>query len=305
MKVYFPIAACFLFASLSQAMPAQISCDTHSLGQMVEAQLAPPAGPDPLQVYAREVQKQCFVGMAIDMCGECNGITACMQARGQQYGPELIQTTPECAAYWELANSFKPTRRLRGRKSGRVPLNKLLLHAVKNGRVAEVKELLAKGANPDTAERKTRNPLLMVALQSITDAETEVTILKMLLGAGANPNKKNKNGIVALHYCSWHGTVDATKVLLNDPRTNPNMESHAGTTPLALALGNRMREVAALIASDSRTDLDYVSKRGKSALGFAYCDGTDTFGEQSEKYEVQLLKSYGATECRGCYLCPR
>ena len=94
----------------SDAMPAEVSCDAASLGRMVDAQLPPVT--HPAQIIAQGMQKRCFVGIAMDMCEPCDGDTACMQARGQQGGPALMRSTPECAELMQLADGFKPKRRL-------------------------------------------------------------------------------------------------------------------------------------------------------------------------------------------------
>ena len=114
MKLLFAAAASLLVTGLTQAMPAQVPCDGPSIKQMVRAQMPPPAGTHPIQLYAHKVSEQCFVGIGMDACDDCDGNVACMKNRNQ--GKDLLtlmQSTPECEGYLKLASSFKPARRLR------------------------------------------------------------------------------------------------------------------------------------------------------------------------------------------------
>ena len=114
MKLLFAAAASLLVTGLTQAVPAQIPCDGPSIKQLVRAEMPPPAGRSPIQLYAHKMSEQCFVGIGMDACDDCDGSVACMKNRNQQAGlMTLMQSTPECEGYLKLASSFKPARRLR------------------------------------------------------------------------------------------------------------------------------------------------------------------------------------------------
>jgi ankyrin repeat protein len=73
---------------------------------------------------------------------------------------------------------------------GRTNLHK----AAFDGNAERVKELLKKGADPNTKDKKGRTPLHWAA-----PYKGHVEVVKLLLEHGADPNIKNKYGRTPLH----------------------------------------------------------------------------------------------------------
>ena len=75
------------------------------------------------------------------------------------------------------------------------------------GNIAEIKRLLATGANPNMVDSGGATPL-MFAVQ-----EERLDVVKALLGAGANPNMANDYGVKALDIAIAHGHAEVIRVL--------------------------------------------------------------------------------------------
>ena len=288
----------------SHHMPAEVSCDAASLGRMVDAQLPPVT--DPAQVIAQGMQKRCFVGIAMDMCEPCDGDTACMQARGKQGGRALMMSTPECAELMQVARGFMPKRRLKyalRRLKAKKDLNKRLFAAVRDCNVRSAKSLLSRGANvnayePDS-EGDDKPTVLLVAIKECKrNSDTKVKMVEMLLRSNADPNKRSSEYRYSpLLYTVWYDLLaEVAKVLLADPRTNPNLENYKGTTPLKLAISNGFNRHALLFAQDPRTRMNHAGKDGETLLGAAYCWRREDM--------IAIVQKYGGTKCKGCSLCP-
>ncbi len=60
--------------------------------------------------------------------------------------------------------------------------------------------------------------------------------LKELLRLGANPNIQDHNGSSALIIAAERNNIKAMELLLNDPRTDPNIQNLQGNTALAFSV---------------------------------------------------------------------
>jgi hypothetical protein len=138
-------------------------------------------------------------------------------------------------------------------------LNKMLTNAVKNGNIRKVKRLLSQGADVNAyvkdGENEDKKTALLTAIQYSPKGDVKVAMVKLLLKSGANPNKRSsKWRHSALELSVWYDLfAETAKLLLADPRTNPNLEDYQGETALSIAISNGMQTHAALIMRDPRT----------------------------------------------------
>ena len=138
-------------------------------------------------------------------------------------------------------------------------LNKMLISAVKNGNIRKVKRLLSQGADVNAyvkdGENEDKKTALLTAIQYSPKGDVKVAMVKLLLKSGANPNKRSsKWRHSALELSVWYDLfAETSKLLLADPRTNPNLEDYQGKTALSIAISNGMQTHAALIMRDPRT----------------------------------------------------
>jgi ankyrin repeat protein len=106
-------------------------------------------------------------------------------------------------------------------------LNDRLYDAIRNDNTAEIQKLI-KNSGPDTRDRRGTTPLMYAA------AAGSFETIKMLVEAGAEVNAKNDFDITALMWCA----TDEPKVrLLLGKGADPNARSKQGRTPLLIASG--------------------------------------------------------------------
>lgn len=98
-----------------------------------------------------------------------------------------------------------------------------ILSAVKSANVFKVKDLLARGADPNTKDMVER-PVLLFAI-----ARDSIAIIEMLLEAGADPNSHYESN-TGLHMANSLPTI---KILLN-AGANPSLRNSAGQTPMMI-----------------------------------------------------------------------
>jgi ankyrin repeat protein len=165
--------------------------------------------------------------------------------------------------------------------SGSTPL----LLAATHDDVAQVRQLLKTGANPNVRNKLETTPLLEASFHSNAD------IIKALLDAGADPNAAGADGQTPLMLVA-RGTNVAAATMLLDKGANPNArESQRGQNALMWAAANgqgpmtrllvgRGAEVDARTATDLMTPLVSAEPRaqprspgGMTALMFASREG--------------------------------
>jgi ankyrin repeat protein len=95
------------------------------------------------------------------------------------------------------------------------------LHAAaRSGRAEVVKLLLLHGANPDEINEKKNTPLWFSAQSPSKPASNRVEVMKQLLDAGADINRRCENGSTALHFAAWRGPVEVVEFLLSRSARN-------------------------------------------------------------------------------------
>jgi hypothetical protein len=112
--------------------------------------------------------------------------------------------------------------------------------AAYDGDVKRVKELLKKGADPNTQSEDGDTPLHVAASKGHFD------VVKLLLEHGADPNIQDEYGLTPLHDAASMGHVDVVRLLL-EHGADPSIRNRDGKTPLDLAKERGHREVASLI----------------------------------------------------------
>jgi uncharacterized protein len=117
------------------------------------------------------------------------------------------------------------------------------------GHAQLVEELLRAGANPNSASR---NPMKVAPIHSAAanrDPQTALTIVRMLLDYGAEPNVTQHGGVTPLHEGAAHGNIELVRLLL-ERGADRNAAAENGKTALDLAAdGNHSETVAVLKAA--------------------------------------------------------
>jgi ankyrin repeat protein len=165
--------------------------------------------------------------------------------------------------------------------SGSTPL----LLAASHDDVAQVRQLLKTGANPNVRNKLETTPLLEAAFHSNSE------IIKALLDAGADPNAAGADGQTPLMLVARGTNVAAAKMLLDKGASTKAAESQRQQTALMWAAANSQGPMTRLLVErgadvDARTATDLMtplvsgepraqprSPGGMSALMFASREG--------------------------------
>lgn len=131
-----------------------------------------------------------------------------------------------------------------------------LLVAIERGDQDAVQWALEHGADPETIRkwglqgpRSDGSTALMVAAGR---GDTEMVLL--LLGAGADVNRKNRYGGTALHRAALSGSVATVKALL-DAKAEPGIESQSTTDPDGIELVGSALHTAAVAGQNAVVEL--------------------------------------------------
>jgi uncharacterized protein len=105
-----------------------------------------------------------------------------------------------------------------------------------------VEYLLEKGANVNDASQNNQR----VTPQHAASASRSVSIVKMLLEHGADPNARQNGGSTALHSAAQNGQVEMIQLLL-DHGAQTDVRTEGGQTPFDLAQQNNHTDAADLL----------------------------------------------------------
>ena len=94
--------------------------------------------------------------------------------------------------------------------------------------------------------------VLRALCDHLSGIREELSGIRTLLEAGADPNRADNDGETALYGATWGGHAEAIRVLLQ-AGANPNRANNNGNTPLAAARASNNEAVAlALVEAGAR-----------------------------------------------------
>ena len=114
--------------------------------------------------------------------------------------------------------------------------------AALTGNAEKVKELLKKGADPNTQDKYGNTPLHMAASGGYVD------VVRLLLKRGVDPNARDKDSRTPLHEAAYWGRLDVVKLFLVYG-ADPTVKDKDGRTPLDLARAEGRRGLFLLLRS--------------------------------------------------------
>ncbi|MCB1141682.1 MAG: ankyrin repeat domain-containing protein [Leptospiraceae bacterium] len=158
-----------------------------------------------------------------------------------------------------------------------------LIEAVTDTNIPKLTELLSKEKIDLNAADSHNRTSLMIA-----SSDNNLTVVKLLVEAGADINRKNKeNGRTALMYASVNGHYDVVKYLIEQESNLINAKDKEGKTALIHAvMGGRMNVIKLLI--ENKANVNSRTYTDDSALSFALKTG---------KVEIiNLLRNSGGRE---------
>jgi hypothetical protein len=131
-------------------------------------------------------------------------------------------------------------------------LDGMLDKALQAKDLVKLKELLGKGANPNSADEYGQTLLHRAIPTSGAETMQEVDLVKALLTAGANPNFTSNFGATPLHTAAYHGLTKIAQALMDrgaDPTVISNLGD--GKTPIDMALSNNKADLAKLLQAQA------------------------------------------------------
>jgi ankyrin repeat protein len=139
-----------------------------------------------------------------------------------------------------------------------------LMQAAKNGQVEVVRELLARGADPNQCDQE--NACTALWLAAITNRPEQAQIVRLLIDAGAQVNTRSQQGDTALMASVASGNVRAAQTLIQ-AGADVSIRNLSGETALYLAERERNSPMVALLkrhtpvgakfaAADRHRDID-------------------------------------------------
>jgi ankyrin repeat protein len=136
-----------------------------------------------------------------------------------------------------------------------------LMLAAQNGQLEIVRELLARGADPNQTEQFEQcSPLWLAAIGT---AETHEQIAKLLIDAGAIVDNEASNCDTALMAAASSGNVGVARVLIK-AGADVNHANNIGETPLSVARDERNPAVAWLLTTYGATSTNPARAHGHS-----------------------------------------
>jgi ankyrin repeat protein len=180
--------------------------------------------------------------------------------------------------------------------------NAPLIQAVKNNDLAQVKSLLAQGADINVGDSTTffsctdphppstrRTPLILSMFtengSGLSRVNRDTAMMDLLLKHGANPNIGDVNSKTPLHFAASFGNVPAVRALLSHG-ADAKAKDDAGDTPLIEAAYRDNGEVVKLLLAHG-ADVNAKGQLGFSALA-------RTTGYRNNIEIMKLLIAHGA-----------
>lgn len=155
-----------------------------------------------------------------------------------------------------------------------------LAKAATRGNIAEVKELLDKGANPNVFDALGRTPLHMAVFYN----HPKTTAL--LIARGADVNAKDRIGMTPLHAAVLVGSTQEVDLLLAN-KAEIDAVANSGLTPLHLAAATGRPQLVKLLIQRGANPLSK-DVTGATPLFFAV--------RNKDQNSISLLQQYAGKE---------
>jgi len=145
-------------------------------------------------------------------------------------------------------------------KPTKAALNTALLRVAEKNRTADVKTLLARGANPNVKGPLGYTPIMLLALQPKVDAAT----IQALQKAGGNIDAVDNAGMTALMHACTNGSEVGARVLLARG-AKPDIADPNGTTALLITAEKGGEAITSQLLAHGAA-VDHQNRAGQTAL---------------------------------------
>ena len=129
-----------------------------------------------------------------------------------------------------------------------------------DGRVEEVREALAAGADPNARGGLFNRTCLMRAASGNHNGVVEL----LLSTQGIQVNAKDEDGTTALHLACDSGSLASLALIVSSPGVLLNERNNYGYTPIMLAISGRQTQAVLQMAAVPNVCLDVRDDQGRS-----------------------------------------
>ena len=139
--------------------------------------------------------------------------------------------------------------------------NNLLLKECSRGRVEEVREALAAGADPNA---RGGGPFNSTCLMWAAAMNHDGVVELLLSTQGTQVNAKTGDGATALHYACGSGSLASLALIVKSPGVQLNERNNYGCTPIMDAIRNSQTQAVLQMAAVPDVCLDVKDNQGRS-----------------------------------------
>ena len=135
------------------------------------------------------------------------------------------------------------------------------IHAARNGDLAAVRYMIARGDTPEIRDHVGQTPLMIATIAGNID------IVEVIVAASNTLDSRDNNGNTALGLAAIQDQLEIATFLL-ESGANPNVVNRLGMTPLMLAAKNG-RLIQAELMLQFKPDVSLKDYTGRGPLGWA------------------------------------
>lgn len=96
--------------------------------------------------------------------------------------------------------------------------------------------------------------------------EGDSELLSRLLSERFSVNQLDSDHWAPIHYACWYGKVEATRILLEKGKCNPNLLNGQLSSPLHFAAGGGHAEIVQILLNHPEIDRHITDQQGRSPL---------------------------------------
>ncbi|KAM3928160.1 krev interaction trapped protein 1 isoform 1-T2 [Leptodactylus fuscus] len=122
--------------------------------------------------------------------------------------------------------------------------------------------------------------------------EGDTTLLSKLLDEGFSVNQLDNDQWAPIHYACWYGKVEATSMLLEKGKCNPNLLNGQLSSPLHFAAGGGHAEIVQILLNHPETDRHITDQQGRSPLDICEENKQSKWEETTELLKNSMKKPY-------------
>ncbi|KAM5157908.1 LOW QUALITY PROTEIN: krev interaction trapped protein 1 [Mantella aurantiaca] len=122
--------------------------------------------------------------------------------------------------------------------------------------------------------------------------EGDTALLSRLLDEGFSVNQLDNDQWAPVHYACWYGKVEATSMLLDKGKCNPNLLNGQLSSPLHFAAGGGHAEIVQILLNHLEIDRHITDQQGRSPLDICEENQQSKWEETGELLKNSLNKPY-------------